>query len=90
MEQHISFIESFVECSGELSDKGTAGDVTKQTRFVRDKADELLKLDDIKIKIFNLGCMNIALTAVPCPAESGSNTVGNIEEYKTKSKLLDY
>jgi tripartite motif-containing protein 2/3 len=77
-EQHMSFLESLIQYTEELRDKGTPGDIAQQRKALHDRADELTKLNNIHRAISDLGSLKIKFDAVKIPDNGGKSVVGQV------------
>jgi B-box zinc finger/Zinc finger, C3HC4 type (RING finger) len=78
IEQHKSFATILVTYTEEIRDKGTASDVVQQRSALHDRADELIKLDNIHREVNGLGLMNVKFEAAKIPVTSSEKLVGQI------------
>jgi gas vesicle protein len=78
IEQHMSFATSLIKYTEEIRDKGTASDIAQQRSALHDRADELIKLDNISQEVSGLGLMRVEFEAAKIPVTSNEKLVGQV------------
>jgi tripartite motif-containing protein 2/3 len=78
IEQRKSFIGSLIKYTEELRDKGTVGDVTQQSIAIHNRADELIKLNNILREINGLGSSEAKFKAAKKPVNAGNSLIGHV------------
>jgi hypothetical protein len=78
IEQQTSFIGSLIKYAEELRDKGTAVDVAQQRKALRDRADELTKLNNRHREISDFHSIKIHFEAAKMPVNGGNSLVGQV------------
>lgn len=89
VERHISFVESLVKYTEELRDNGAASDVAQQARTLRDRADELMRTDDVYRDVSDLGSVQVSLEAVKPSTEANGRFIGLIHWQLAKSNFAN-
>jgi B-box zinc finger/RING-type zinc-finger len=79
IEQHMSFANSLITYTEEIRDKGTASDIAQQRNALRNRTDELIKLDNISHQVNGLGLMRVKFEAAKVPVMSSEKLVGKVQ-----------
>ena len=86
IEQHVSFVESLRTYTEQLIDKGRSADVTQQKDLLQNRADELMKMDEIQRAVNELGFVDVTLTAAVWSMSSG-DILGKICKERSDGKM---
>jgi B-box zinc finger len=78
VEQQMSFIDSCIQYTEELRDKGTAEDVAQQRNALHNRANELTKLNNIHREINESGPLEAKFEAAKIPANVVNSLIGQI------------
>lgn len=78
VQQHASLLESLVEYTEELRNKGTSSAIAQQARILHDRADKLMKIDDVRREISDLGSVRVSFEAVEVPTEKTRCLIGEM------------
>jgi len=77
IKERLSFVESQIEYTEQLRDKGTASDVAQQTNTLHDRVSELVTLDVLRVAVQELGFISVSFTATPWPGGCVIGQIGN-------------
>jgi B-box zinc finger/zinc finger of C3HC4-type, RING len=78
IEQHMSFATSLVKYTEEIREKGTASDIAQQRSALHERADELIKLDNIHREVNDLSLLKAKFEAANMPVTSSEKLVGQL------------
>lgn len=84
IEQRALFIGGLVKYTEELRDNGTAINIAQQVGTLHERADELVKMDDINRDVSILGSVAVSLDAITPPTETNNCLLGNIKWQHSK------
>lgn len=87
VEQRISFVGSLIKYTEELRDQGTSSDVAQQTRALHDRAEELMKIDDVYRDVNDLGSMEVSFEANESLIGETTCFIGKVERQHEKGNL---
>jgi tripartite motif-containing protein 2/3 len=76
IEQHKSFVTSFISYAKELRNRGTASCIAFQFKSVHERAIKLTELDNIKREVKDLGCPAAVFHATEMPALTDVSLTG--------------
>jgi len=78
IERQLLSMESYKKYVDEVREKGTACDIARAASGLHDRADELLKFDDIERTLADLGHADVTFTSSNYVTDDVNQTVGHL------------